>query len=225
MSEIDHQTAVGGGSPGDAMTSAAHGDLEAGGATEIDGGHHIGGRQAAGDERRALVDHAWSRRASSYPGSPGRRRSPPNEASTSLRPATSARCAADRFIASSLDDLALNARLWLTLRRGPVTNVSAECHGRSNLGGTMARVGTAPRARCGRHPRPAVGRDRQRSIRMASRAQRLLLAVLLVEANRVVSADRLADELWPDDVPATPPARCVRRSRGRERCCLRPRRW
>jgi hypothetical protein len=40
------------------MTSTAHGDLEAGGATEVDGGHHIGGRQAAGDERRMLVDHA-----------------------------------------------------------------------------------------------------------------------------------------------------------------------
>jgi hypothetical protein len=33
--EVDHQAAIGGGSPGDAMTSAAHGDLEAGGATEI----------------------------------------------------------------------------------------------------------------------------------------------------------------------------------------------
>ncbi len=41
-------------------------------------------------------------------------------------------------------------------------------------------------------------------IRMASRAQRLLLAVLLVEANCVVSADRLADELWADDVPSDP---------------------
>ena len=58
MSEIDHQTAIGGGSPGDAMTSAAHGDLEAGGATEIDGGNHIGGSSGSGDERRVLVDHA-----------------------------------------------------------------------------------------------------------------------------------------------------------------------
>ena len=39
---------------------------------------------------------------------------------------------------------------------------------------------------------------------MASRTQRLLLAVLLVEANRVVSADRLADELWADDIPSDP---------------------
>ena len=41
-------------------------------------------------------------------------------------------------------------------------------------------------------------------IRMASRAQRLLLAVLLVEANRVVSGARLAEELWADDVPCDP---------------------
>ena len=51
------------------------------------------------------------------------------------------------LIASSLPPwtiLALNARLWLTLRPGPVTNVSAGCHGRSDLGGTIARVGTEP---------------------------------------------------------------------------------
>ena len=41
-------------------------------------------------------------------------------------------------------------------------------------------------------------------IRMASRTQRLLLAVLLVAANRVVSADRLVEELWADDIPGDP---------------------
>src|SRR5215203_5993157 len=41
-------------------------------------------------------------------------------------------------------------------------------------------------------------------IRIASRAQRLLLAVLLVEANRVVSAARLVEELWADDMPSDP---------------------
>ena len=41
-------------------------------------------------------------------------------------------------------------------------------------------------------------------IRLASEQQRLLLAVLLVHANRTVSADRLIDELWGDQLPTDP---------------------
>jgi predicted ATPase/DNA-binding SARP family transcriptional activator len=41
-------------------------------------------------------------------------------------------------------------------------------------------------------------------VRLASEQQRLLLAVLLVNANRGVSADRLIDELWGDRLPTDP---------------------
>ncbi|HEY0399290.1 MAG TPA: BTAD domain-containing putative transcriptional regulator, partial [Acidimicrobiia bacterium] len=41
-------------------------------------------------------------------------------------------------------------------------------------------------------------------LRLASPRQRLVLTVLLVEANRAVSADRLMDELWGDALPADP---------------------
>jgi predicted ATPase/DNA-binding SARP family transcriptional activator len=43
-----------------------------------------------------------------------------------------------------------------------------------------------------------------RVLRLASARQRLLLTVLLVEANRTVPADRLVDELWGDALPADP---------------------
>jgi predicted ATPase/DNA-binding SARP family transcriptional activator len=42
------------------------------------------------------------------------------------------------------------------------------------------------------------------AVRIGSHLQRLLLAVLLVDANRTVSADRLADELWSDHLPDDP---------------------
>ncbi|MEY2566667.1 MAG: hypothetical protein QOE35_1196 [Actinomycetota bacterium] len=41
-------------------------------------------------------------------------------------------------------------------------------------------------------------------VRLASEQQRLLLAVLLVNANHSVSADRLIDELWGDRLPTDP---------------------
>jgi predicted ATPase len=41
-------------------------------------------------------------------------------------------------------------------------------------------------------------------LRLASSRQRLLLAVLLVEANRTLPADRLIDELWGDALPGDP---------------------
>jgi DNA-binding SARP family transcriptional activator len=40
----------------------------------------------------------------------------------------------------------------------------------------------------------------------ASSAQRLALSLLLVEAGRVVPADRLIEELWGDEPPADPAA-------------------
>ena len=42
------------------------------------------------------------------------------------------------------------------------------------------------------------------SVRVASEQQRLLLAILLVNANRTVPADRLIDELWGDRLPTDP---------------------
>ena len=43
--------------------------------------------------------------------------------------------------------------------------------------------------------------DEGRRLDIGTRRQRQLLAVLLVEANRVVSLDRLIDELWGDTPP------------------------
>jgi len=45
--------------------------------------------------------------------------------------------------------------------------------------------------------------DGERIISLAAPKQRALLAVLLLHANEVVSVDRLIDELWEQDVPAT----------------------
>ena len=50
--------------------------------------------------------------------------------------------------------------------------------------------------------------------------QRALLALLLLNANRVVSRERLIDELWGDEPPATAVTRrCRSTSRGCGRCC------
>ena len=43
----------------------------------------------------------------------------------------------------------------------------------------------------------------QRSLALGGAKQRSLLAVLLLHANQVVSAERLIDELWGDEPPAT----------------------
>jgi DNA-binding SARP family transcriptional activator len=50
---------------------------------------------------------------------------------------------------------------------------------------------------------PLEVRDRDRALALGGPRQRALLAILLLEANRVVSADRLAYELWGDEPPAT----------------------
>ena len=42
-----------------------------------------------------------------------------------------------------------------------------------------------------------------RALALGGSKQRALLAVLLLNANRVVSRDRLIDELWGDDPPQT----------------------
>src|SRR6266498_3188283 len=44
-----------------------------------------------------------------------------------------------------------------------------------------------------------------RSLELGGRKQRALLALLLLEANRVVSSDRLIDALWEDDPTDTAP--------------------
>ena len=48
------------------------------------------------------------------------------------------------------------------------------------------------------------GDDGSDPVLIRSRLQRLLLAVLLVDANRTVTTDRLADELWADRLPDDP---------------------
>jgi branched-chain amino acid transport system substrate-binding protein len=48
-------------------------------------------------------------------------------------------------------------------------------------------------------------RDGERPVRLAGVKQRSLLALLLLDANRVVSSDRLIDELWGDDPPEDAP--------------------
>ena len=50
---------------------------------------------------------------------------------------------------------------------------------------------------------PLEVRDHDRALALGGPRQRALLAVLLLHANRVVSSDRLAYELWGDEPPAT----------------------
>jgi hypothetical protein len=54
--QVDHQAAVGHRLAGDLVAAAAHRDLEFPFPGEVDGVDDIGGGQAAGDQRRALVD-------------------------------------------------------------------------------------------------------------------------------------------------------------------------
>ena len=48
--------------------------------------------------------------------------------------------------------------------------------------------------------------DGDHELVLAGSGRRALLALLLLHANEVVSADRLLDELWPDEPPASGPA-------------------
>src|SRR5438445_9879553 len=50
---------------------------------------------------------------------------------------------------------------------------------------------------------PLEVRDGERSLPLAGAKQRALLALLLLNANHVVSRDRLIDELWGDEPPET----------------------
>ena len=50
---------------------------------------------------------------------------------------------------------------------------------------------------------PLEVRDGERSLPLAGAKQRALLALLLVNANHVVSRDRLIDELWGEQPPET----------------------
>jgi len=50
---------------------------------------------------------------------------------------------------------------------------------------------------------PLEARDGDRVIQLGGPRQRAVLVVLLTRANQVVSADRLIDELWGEDPPAT----------------------
>src|SRR5262249_39534957 len=48
---------------------------------------------------------------------------------------------------------------------------------------------------------PVEVRDRERSVPLSGGKQRAVLALLLLNANRVVSRERLIDELWGDEPP------------------------
>src|SRR5262249_34735193 len=50
---------------------------------------------------------------------------------------------------------------------------------------------------------PLEVRDGDRELRLRGGKQRALLALLLVNANRTLAIDRIVDELWGDDVPAS----------------------
>src|SRR5438045_7244672 len=50
---------------------------------------------------------------------------------------------------------------------------------------------------------PLEVRDGDGSLPLAGAKQRALLALLLLHANRVVSRDRLIDQLWGDEPPET----------------------
>jgi len=53
---------------------------------------------------------------------------------------------------------------------------------------------------------PVEVRVDDRAVELASASQRLVLAMLLLEANRLVPAHRLIDELWSEALPGDPPA-------------------
>ena len=53
---------------------------------------------------------------------------------------------------------------------------------------------------------PVDVRADDRAVELTSASQRLVLAMLLLEANRLVPAHRLIDELWGEALPADPPA-------------------
>src|SRR6266540_6611303 len=50
---------------------------------------------------------------------------------------------------------------------------------------------------------PLEVRDGDREVRLRAGKERALLALLLVNANRTLSIDRIVDELWGEDVPET----------------------
>ena len=52
---------------------------------------------------------------------------------------------------------------------------------------------------------PVEARVNDGVIPLTGARQRLVLAVLLLNANQLVPADRLIDELWGDDLPQDPP--------------------
>src|SRR5919197_3251460 len=67
-------------------------------------------------------------------------------------------------------------------------------------------VGQVPNTRDNRYVRigilgPLEVRDEDRSIEIGGARLRALLILLALEAGRVVSADRLIDDLWEDDPP------------------------
>jgi len=53
---------------------------------------------------------------------------------------------------------------------------------------------------------PVEVRADDRAVGLTSASQRLVLAMLLLEANRLVPAHRLVDELWGEALPGDPPA-------------------
>src|SRR5262249_35823897 len=123
---------------------------------------------------------------------------PPNDARTS---------SGTRIWALSLIMFPTSSSSLGTVRRGRVRSVSRICHMRARRPGwnTVGVHGTD----AGIPPFRILGSleilDDGQAVRLRSHLQRLLLTILLLEANRVVRADWLIDELWGDQLPDDPP--------------------
>jgi DNA-binding SARP family transcriptional activator len=61
--------------------------------------------------------------------------------------------------------------------------------------------------------------DKDGSIRLGGPKQRATLAILLLDANRVVSVERLADDLYADAAPVTAVTQIQRQIRTCARSC------
>ena len=66
---------------------------------------------------------------------------------------------------------------------------------------------------------PLEVRVDDREIQLGGGRRRALLAMLLLEANRVVPADRLIDAIWGQALPATQQRSCRHRSLDCAGCC------
>src|SRR5581483_6225756 len=220
--DIDHDAGVTGGEPRVAVATAAHRHRQLPVAGEAQRGGDVGRGGAAGDQCRTAVgggipdppglvvagvggrDQAAgeARPESLQPGSCPDRHDRPRPSSVSMSPACAPRL-------SAACQLRVGCSRGGGRRRGrrSVIIVALAEDGRDSL--QYGMLG------------PLEVRTDRGVLRLASRRQRVLLTVLLVEANRAVSAGRLMDELW-GEVPPTDPEGALRTQISRLRKALGP---